>query len=749
MSYQAFRDELSHFYLEEVDERAEKFRREIYAELDQRVTDSMTGYQRKVLQYETIAERCSPVLFAQSPFYYELGSMSKLCDGAGDFHGTHHAGGWNYDRYSHKFIDQNPELWKTREAQSQNLLYLICGPYADTRQHFYFNSKVVLHGGLRSLYENATAQLEGRCSDEEKDFLEAVCRALLCMKRISEKFSQCAEERLAIANDEEEIRTLKRIADSAMYTPWNAPRTFYEALNTLAFLRTIPGALEGIGYNSFGRMDVELYPFYVEDLKAGTLTKAEAYDLIAKFLLTWDCHYDHDMKMVGYADHELENTYTLGGCDIYGKPVWNDVTENFIRATREEKIIFPKLSVRFSESSPKAYLDAVNEDVIRGTSAVLYQNDDSSIPAMVRAGYSLEDARNYIVTGCWQLLANGCVADDEGNYINLIKPFEFSVHNLTNKMEECQLYFDPLDQAETFEDVYAITIENFRRLFKERNRMTHMGKSIWTQIDPLPLTSAAMEDCLLNRRDLTAGGCKYHHETYTCAGFPNVVDSLLAIQELCFTKKEVTLRELLHAVRNNWVGNELLRIRATRCPGWGDGSKASTELAERLNSDLYAIAMELETLWPGGRIQLGHLTYTEIRFWAEKTLATPDGRRNGEYFAQGLTPSRLHKISCVSNVINSLDALDSSKLPGNSVVNIILPSTRMTLDICESYLRAMAKTGLQCLQLNCTTKEELLDAQIHPERHRDLIVRVCGFSARFTALSPEWQQEVLTRNFYD
>ena len=151
----------------------------------------------------------------------------------------------------------------------------------------------------------------------------------------------------------------------------------------------------------------------------------------------------------------------------------------------------------------------------------------------------------------------------------------------------------------------------------------------------------------------------------------------------------------------------------------------------------------------GGKIRLAHLTYTEVRWWGERTLATPDGRRNGEYFAQGLTPSRLKRIPSATSVINSLASLDASTLAGNSVVNIILPSNKVTLDNCEAFLRAATCSAMQSLQLNCVTKEELLDAQIHPENHENLIVRVTGFSAKFTSLSPDWQTEFITRNFYE
>ena len=749
MNFQAFRKELTQYYWNEIDDLSEAFRKAAYASLDEQCMPEMNGYQRKALQYKTITEMCEPKLFHTSPFYYELGTMSAHCDGAGEFHGHVHAGNWNYERSEHMFADQDPELFSVRNAQAGNLLYLICGPYSDTRQHFIFNCKPLFKGGLKMLYDNAQEQLCHAKTEEERDFLNAAIDGLLCMKKISEKFAEAAKERAGTASSPDEIFNLKRIAEAAAYTPWNAPRTFYEALNLLAFCRTVPGALEGVGYNTFGRPDVELLPFYEGDLAAGRLTKEEAYELIQAFLLTWDCHYDHNMKMVGYADHELENTYTLGGCDAAGKPVWNELTAMFLKATSQHKIIFPKIKVRFSSQSPREYLDAADLDVIHSTSSILYQNDEATIAALVRGGASLEDARDYLITGCWGLLTNGNRMDDQGNYVNLLKAFEMSVHNRQDKMRECSLFFLPLDGAKSFEDVYRITVENCRILFRERNRMTLKGKGIWPQVDPLPLTSSSMDGCLQSRMDLTNGGCKYHNENYMLVGFPNIIDSLLAIKTLCFDEKRYALDEFLSAVRCNWAGHEEMRRAATRCPCWGDASEESNKLAARFNHDLFELAGELKTLWPGGRCDIGHCTYTEIRFWAEKTLATPDGRRNGDYFSQGLTPSRLHRIESVTDVINSLAALDGSEMGGNSVVNIILPSTGMTLDHCAAFLYACAQSAMGSLQLNCVTKEQLLDAQIHPEKHRDLIVRVCGFSARFTSLSPEWQQEVLSRNFYD
>jgi formate C-acetyltransferase len=263
----------------------------------------------------------------------------------------------------------------------------------------------------------------------------------------------------------------------------------------------------------------------------------------------------------------------------------------------------------------------------------------------------------------------------------------------------------------------------------------------------MPIFSSSIEGCIETRRDFTEYGAKYYDEYHLLLGLPNIVDSLLAIKTLVFDEKRYTLDELLSAVRENWLGHEDIRAAAIACNGWGDGSEASSELAARFNADLYEMASR-KTAPRGGRVHIGHLTYTEIRWWGEATLATPDGRRAGEVFSQGLTPSRLKKIASVNDVINSLGVLDGSMMAANSVINIILPSG-FPLDGCTAFLRAAARTGMQALQLNCTSKEELLDAQKNPEKYPDLIVRVTGFSAKFTSLSPEWQQEVLTRNFYE
>ncbi len=763
MRYQKMRQEIGNYYFDAQAslDKSKAFAEHCFAILDQKVKEGMTVPQQKVLQYNVIVDECDVTVFPTVPFYFESGVLSSLSDGAHPAKNGKHiqANGWVAQRNAHLFRDKNPELLERRNRQGDACLYLICGAYNDEIQHYNFNHRPILEGGLKGIYERARAEMEKYDGPEEKEFFWSVCEGMLALKRLAEKYAAKAEEllreagdstdadRQTGAGDSAEITNLRLIAETAKRVPWEAPKTFCEALCCYAFMRTGLGSLEGVGPNTFGRLDMDLYPFYQHDIGAGILTKEQAYDLICKFLLIWDLHYDHDMKMVKYADHELENTYTLGGVDREGNLVYNELTQMFLQATREECVIFPKITVRYGKTSPKEYMDEINKAVIKGTTTIIHQNDDATIPALVNGGVTLEEARDYLVTGCWGVTVQE-EKFDHGSYVNLLKPFEYGIHNLKDQMAYVGIDFETYDRAEDFEEVYRITVENSRKLIEERINIVRQGGSIWPEVDTVPIFSSTLQGCMESGKDHTRQGGKYHDDHLLIFGLPNIVDSLMAIKTLVFDQKKYSLGEFLDVVRNNWEGHEDMRIEAMRCEGWGDGSEAGGALANRFNNDLFAICSGLKGSY-GGRVHMGHLTYTEIRFWGEKTLATPDGRKSGDYFSQGLTPSRLKKIPAVTDVIYSLKCLDPKTMAGDNVVNIILPADKIDLDTCEAFLRACSESSLMSLQLNCVTKEQLLDAQKHPEKYPELIVRVCGFSARFTSLSPEWQQEVLTRNYYE
>lgn len=701
----------------------------------------LNAYNLKAIQYALISENFYPKLFTNSPFYFEAGIN-------GGWWQQFNPGSWLLHRNYHLFRDFNPKEYDVyMERRRQR--YYHGGPYVDLAHNCPSFSNVLRYG-LGGIYAQAEVAQERCETKEESDFIACAMAGLLAAKRIAERFSDSAEGKLKDVVDETQRRFLRRMAETARDVPWRKPETFYEGLNTLWFLREVSGLLDGLATNSLGRPDAMLYDLYRNDIETGRLTKEEAYDLVCRFLLPADCQYDKNEQVVGYggiAGHELEITLTLGGCDEKGNEVFNDITRMFLRAYRELKLIYPKPHCRFSHSSSPEYLEMINREIAAGHSVYSLVNDDCIITALVKDGKRLEDARRYLCTGCWDIVIESCEDMAVGNYVNMARVLEMSVHDCPQEMEKAQLSLEKLDGAETFEEVYRRLFGNIIKVTRETCQMKGRNGVVWASVNPAPFFSACMSDCLENRKDFTAGGGRYNPHALPMCFFANIVDSLLAIRGLCFETKRHSLAELLDAVRSNWKGQDALRAEVLAAPHFGDNEPESNAMAKRLHEDIYANTRDLRNE-RGGPFEMGYWVYREFRFWGEQTKATPDGRRDGEYLSLSLNPSRSKHIHEITSTLNSASSLDLTKCPADSVLNILLPVGGVSPAILDPFERTFAALNLQLLQLNCVNKEDLLDARVHPERHQDMIVRVCGFSAKFVSLSPEWQEEFISRNIY-
>ena len=277
------------------------------------------------------------------------------------------------------------------------------------------------------------------------------------------------------------------------------------------------------------------------------------------------------------------------------------------------------------------------------------------------------------------------------------------------------------------------------RIYTEYGRLTPLS-------NPHPAYSACINSCIENRKDVTAGGCDQKPRIVTLAFTANVVDSLCAIKTLCFDRHVCTVRELLDAVRHNWEGAEELRAQVLKCPYWGD----DTELPNRLMSFIYdSVHRDICDLTNdrGGPYLIAAWIYREYRFWGEKMRALPDGRRNGDYLAQGLVPSEFRNRSAITTALNAIGSLHHENIFASNC-NMSFDKNSVTPEALEAVFRTFAKKNIHLLQPNCFSREDLLDAQVHPERHLNLIIKICGFSARFVSLNAAWQAEVLQRHQY-
>lgn len=737
-------------HLEELKIKCNTYFKQLAAHNDRTRTDELlnqydvahpglSSCELKAAQYEILAENIELVVFEESPFYF----VNDITWCPGLFEET--KASWLYDRNFHLYEDADPDTWRKFTKQQELMMFLCCGPY-DDNVHFTMPIENVIKYGMKKFYVDAENAKSG-ASAQELLFLNAAQRGLLAGKRICQRYAEIAQEKLRTLTDPVLRKNMQMLIDAASHAPWEAPRTFFEGLNTCWFCRNVLGAMEGIGNQTLGRVDYLLQPLYENDIANGILTEAEAYELVKQFMLFGDMQYDKDTLVQDEHDHELEMGICLGGCDSSGKPVYNTLTHMFIQAQRELKCIYPKIHARYGSNSPEEYLVDLAESFVNGHSTIGLSCDDGIIPPLVLSGKTLEDARSYETCGCWENKVPAKESMAGGNYVYLITLLEQAVYGPEPQYVQAGAQIQSLENATNFEEVYQILLANAVNTI--RWRCTSIGKygKVAYDVNPLCLASALMDGCITSRKDYTQGGAVYNLNSCDIGGFANYVDAMLVINQLCFEEKVVTLKQLLEIVRHNWNGNEELLSRARHCPHFCDETPESKSLSQRLHNDL-SHSLDGIVNEHGGKFIMNYYVYREFFRMGKLLRATPDGRRDGEMFAQGIGPSKYHPADSLASILQSVCALDRDKVATASL-DIQLPKGGLTSHQLAQLLRATACIGVKHLQLNCVSLEELLDAQKHPENHQDLVVRVTGFSAKFVSLSPEFQEEFIQRHIHE
>ena len=694
--------------------------------------------------YLSMRRHFVPFLFRESPFYFEAGVN----------------GGWGgrrparlVNKFCSRFYEEQNLVPKAsfellRQRQSQNLA-LSCGPFVDDMHHVPPMRRVLKlgFGGIRAEVAEALAKCPKNDPLGRKE-LETALVGLDTIHEIQLKFAAEAKARLKTAGEGAERQRLQRIVESAGRCPWEPPRTFFEGLNTLWFVREILGYTDGVNIFALGRPDAWLIGFYRREIAAGTLTEQEARELVAKFLITADCHYDGWKTLDSYNDQEVEIPLTLGGCDTEGKPVYNELTRMFLDAHFACDCVYPKLHVRVGTNSPQAYLEHMGRQLCKGHAVFTVFNDDRLVKQFADEGFDLADARDYIGCGCWNGYVDSMQDVDGANYVSILKLLALTIHRDPKVEAACRLDLDPIDEVKNFEELRETVYGNYVRFLRSlMGEYARFGRSS-AKVFPHPVYSMCMVGGIASRRDTTDGGLtgRQRPKELTLGFIGNVVDSLLAIDKVCFRDKVCSVREFLDAVRANWQGerNQRLRLLAMDAPYWGDNSDASVGLMSYFMRRTYEDVRGFPTDM-GGSYKLAIFTYREFMYWGARTKATPDGRYDGDRLAQGFSPSEFRCKEGVTSVMNAIGRLPNECLYECNA-NLTFDGSVMTPELMGAVLAVFAEKGSHLMQPNCNSVEQLRDAQAHPERHRDLIVRVCGFSARFISLSKRWQDEVIARH---
>ena len=711
----------------------------------------------KSVLHEVIAERFEPVIFPQSPFFYEMGVRWAANWGIPQQGAP---GSWLMDRRVDEWICASP-LYQDAMSfdRKKSAVGMIGWNHVFDYDHHCLGYTKLLSVGVGGLIAEIEAELkEYGNSPEKTDFLLAARRSCRAVIRVAERFAEKASTMRGICENPDERRNLTWIADTAGRIPRDPPRTFQEALAMLWFMREVTASLENVGVSVVGHLDRLTYPFYRDDIAAGRLTEAEARDLLVRWMLPTDIKFF--LQQTEWP--ETSTCVELGGCDEDGETVFNDITRFVIEEHEKHRLVNPKLNCRYSLRAPRAYLDLISGCMLRGHNVFALINDDVMIPSLVRAGKTEREARLFVNGGCQETIVEG-VEHTAGAFYYFCMPRvldlclqpEIDLENVPGTGSESnagshrlEAYPRPIIDPRDFESFYAALMDNLKRAISVTLGWQKTLGERWREVHPCPLFSATLEGCVQKGADYSAGGAKYNPGTVGMVGLATLVDSLFAIKKVVFDEGLMSYSQMLDVLSHNWDGSEQIRQRMIGCPKFGHGEQEVDAFAARFVAELNAFIETIDNE-RGGKYMLSLFVYYAHEYFAPFVKATPDGRRAYDVLSQSVTPSRLRPVRSVTDTIRSLGQIDFRSISGISVLDVQLPlGSSFREEMMTNLLLGFAAHGGPTIQPNVVSVAALVDAKSNPDRHRDLIVRICGLSVFFTSLSPKVQDEIIARNVY-
>ena len=582
-----------------------------------------------------------------------------------------------------------------------------------------------IRDGLDARLAEMAARLARARAENDAEGISFLGNAILSVKAVLGLVDRYAAEERARGKGqrtEDSGQTSERSLLSAVHT---GAKTFPEALQVL---RVLHYALwcEGEYHCGLGRLDQYLLPYYEADRAAGRLTDAEALEWLEEFFVA--CNRDSDLY-IGVQQGDNGQSVMLGGVTREGAPAFNALSRLCLAACGELKLVDPKINLRVDKSTPLEVYEAGTELTAKGLGFPQYANDDVVIPALVRWGYDLADARDYSVAACWEFLIPGCGLD-----INNIDAVSFS---------GC---LDAALRAVPDAPSYA-AVE--RAFLDEIQRRADALVQKYRHVDvlPGPFVSVLSDGCIDRARDICRGA-KYNNFGIHGTGISVAVDSLASVRELVFEKRLVTLPELVRLLDTDFAGRPDVLSAAKAAPKMGNADPRADEIATRLLA-FWGHAFDGRRNDRGGLFRPGTGSAMHYIWHAREIPASADGRLKGQPLSANYAPSLDVPVKGPVSVVRSFTEPDLVPVCNGGPLTIEIHDSAFArpdgvTKVAQLVKFFIARGGHQ-MQINTINRETLLDAQAHPERHRHLIVRVWGWSGYFVELDREYQDQIIRR----
>ncbi len=513
---------------------------------------------------------------------------------------------------------------------------------------------------------------------------------------------------------------------------------FYQAVQSLWFAHIITCWEDEINANSIGRIDQFLFPYYQKDINEGKLTREEAKQILKALWLKLYLHYDVQQM-------------TLAGTKPTGEDATNELTYLCLEVTEELGFI-RCLGVRLHKNSPKKLYIKSMEVVKKGLGVPFFFNDDTLIPALTSRGIKLEDARDYANIGCVETTIPGKANPHAvSNWINLAKCLELALND--GKDLETQKQLGPKtgrpEDFKSFDQLWQAYKTQVEYFCKQAVYWSNRGELTQKSTFPLPYRSILTANCISRARDITNGGAIYNFHSATIIGVPNVADSLEVVRELIFTRKELSLPELVDICKRNFEGYEPLRQKIINdIPKYGNDEDSVDSIAYKVCEHICNHFAEYKTHHNGTFVVHLFSFYANVKC-GNTTAALPDGRKKGQPLAYSLSPMQGRDKKGLTAVFKSLSKLPHYLSAGSSsaIVELdpIIFEAEEGIQKMAELLQTAIIEGVGQVQFNVVSEHTLRQAQKEPEKYSHITVRVSGFSAKFADLTKDIQDHIIAR----
>lgn len=601
-------------------------------------------------------------------------------------------------------------------------------------------------------------------NQEKLHFYKGIKITIEATKKFAKRYSELAKKLAAEAQDESrkaEMLELARIMDKVPYEPAD---TFYEAVQSVWFIQLVL-QIESNGHSlSYGRMDQYLYPYYKKDLEDGTMTEEFACELLTNlWIKTYTINKIRSWSHTQFsAGSPLYQNVTIGGQTKDGKDAVNPLSYMIIRSDAQVHLPQPNLTIRYHAGLDDRFMNEAIELMKLGTGMPAFNSDEVIIKSLIEKGVSKEDAYNYSAIGCVEVAVPGkwgyrCTGM---SFLNYPKTLLIAMNGGVDPKSGTKL----VDGLKKFTDFtsYDDVREAWDNIIKE---LTKQQVIIDTAVDRClelntmdVLCSALTDDCIERGLSLKEGGAVYDMISDLQVGIANLADSLAAIKKCVFEDKLFTSQELWDAILNNFEGEEGKRIQKALlevAPKFGnDDDYVDSLIREAYDSHIVEIKKYHNTRYGrgpiGGNYYAGTSSISANVGQGLGTMATPDGRNAWEPLAEGCAPSHSMDKNGPTAVFKSVSKLPTTEITGGVLLNQKVNPQTLASEEDKKKLIMLLRTFFNRLdgfhvQYNVVSRETLKDAQANPEKHRDLIVRVAGYSAFFNVLSKKTQDDIIER----